>query len=52
MTENWQGEMMEITIGRRNDRATKEQKLSDERMNNRNTMKYKMKMSKRSKGRI
>jgi len=40
-TENWQGERIEITVGKGNDRATKEQKLDDEHMNDQNTMKYK-----------
>lgn len=41
MTENWQGERIEITVGKGDDRATQEQKLDDERMNDQNSMKYK-----------
>lgn len=49
VTENWQGKKIEITVGREDDCATKEQQLGDERMNDRNTMKYKMKIPKRNK---
>lgn len=49
MTENWQGEKMEITVAKGDDRTTKEEKLGNKRINDRNTMKYKMMMSKGSK---